>query len=233
MANPVKPFNLYEIVSVFELMRERCYKHQTIGVLDKKTARCLYIGHVNHLPRLIDEQIDLQQALFIPDSGYARTGRFWDAKHFSKDEVETVVREYIPELLSLFQSLEYPFSKKDQNAFDKALDALDDASGGILPFGYGFFSFVDVYHWCCENKIPLLEPKKARALLAGWHEGFTGHVDYDAQAGVYRGKVIGCTGTVTFQSQNPSDLQKEFKTSVDRYLKHCKANNIVPYPYDT
>ena len=158
----MKPFNLYEIARVFDEMRENSCRHDTIGVLDKKSGRCLYIGHVDDLPKLIDEQIDLQQALFIPENGYAQTGRLWTPENFSTEEAETVVREYIPELLPLFQSLEYPFSKKDQKSFDKALFDLDDASDVILPFGYGFFAFVDVYVWCRGNHIALLEPKEAR-----------------------------------------------------------------------
>lgn len=157
----MNPFNLYEIARVFDEMRENCYKHETIGVLDKKNGRCLYIGHVDDLPKLIDEQIDLQHALFIPENGYAQTGRLWTPEYVSRGEAETVVREYIPELLPLFQSLEYPFSKKDQKDFDKALFDLDDALDGILPFGSGFFAFVDVHVWCMERQIPLMHPRIA------------------------------------------------------------------------
>lgn len=155
----MKPFNLYEIARVFDEMRENSYRHDTIGVLDKKSGRCLYIGHVDDLPKLIDEQIDLQQALFIPKNGYAPSGGLWTPKNFAKEQAETVVREYIPELLTLFQSLEYPFVEKDKESFDNAL--FDADRDGILPYRYGFFAFVDVYVWCLENCIVLLEPKEA------------------------------------------------------------------------
>lgn len=156
-----KAFNLYEIAALFDRMRSPSYRRATIGLLDKAAGCCHYIGHVDDLSKLVEIQVDLQNVVFIPNNGYAQGGRLWTAEHFSKELVETIVCEYIPQLLPLFQSLEYPFSERAEQTFDEALWKMEDSENKCKISQFGFFAFADVYIWCQEQKILLIPPIEA------------------------------------------------------------------------
>ena len=53
------------------------------------------------------------------------------------------------------------------------------------------------------------------------YKGYYGHVEYDAEARIFHGDVIGISDVITFQGTTVDELEEEFHTSVDVYLEHC------------
>lgn len=50
------------------------------------------------------------------------------------------------------------------------------------------------------------------------YKGYIGHVEYDDEAKVFHGEVIGLRDVITFQGKEVGELEKAFKESVDDYL---------------
>ena len=57
------------------------------------------------------------------------------------------------------------------------------------------------------------------------YKGYTGKAEYDDEAGVFYGEVIGLRDVVTFRGTSVKELQKSFKESIDEYLGFCKRMN--------
>jgi len=60
------------------------------------------------------------------------------------------------------------------------------------------------------------------------YKGYMGKVDYDSDAKLFHGEVIGLKDTITFQGTNPEELECEFKKSIDVYLNWCKELGEKP-----
>lgn len=60
------------------------------------------------------------------------------------------------------------------------------------------------------------------------HNGYYGRVDFDDEAGVFHGEVVGIRDVVTFEATNVRDLRKAFRESVDDYLAFCKERGEEP-----
>ena len=60
------------------------------------------------------------------------------------------------------------------------------------------------------------------------YKGYIGQVEYDGDAKLFHGEVIGLKDTITFQGTTVKELEKEFKKSIDVYLKWCKELGEVP-----
>lgn len=60
------------------------------------------------------------------------------------------------------------------------------------------------------------------------YKGYIGKVEYDSDAKLFHGDVIGLKDTITFQATNVEDLEREFKKSVDVYLDWCKELGEKP-----
>lgn len=54
------------------------------------------------------------------------------------------------------------------------------------------------------------------------YKGYTGKVEYDAEAEIFHGEVLGLKDVITFQSDNAHTLKEEFRTSVNEYIHYCK-----------
>ncbi len=54
------------------------------------------------------------------------------------------------------------------------------------------------------------------------YKGYIAKVEYDSDAKLFHGEVIGLKDTITFHATNPEELELEFKKSVDVYLDWCK-----------
>lgn len=50
------------------------------------------------------------------------------------------------------------------------------------------------------------------------YKGFVGVVDYDSEAEIFHGRVIGIRDVITFQSDDETSLEAEFILSVEDYL---------------
>ena len=157
----MKQFNFFEVAHVFDRMRSESFRYGTIGVLDKKEGRAHFIGHINDLPKLIDLEIELKYALFIPFNGYAHEGCCWDLKHYPLDLAERFVQTYFPSFLSLFKSKKYPFSERFLSLFNEKF--YNFTSAQLMPFNDGFEGALDVYDFCIKNEVPLMDSDIAYA----------------------------------------------------------------------
>ena len=60
------------------------------------------------------------------------------------------------------------------------------------------------------------------------YKGYTGIVQFDDEAMIFHGEVIGLRDVITFRGTTPEELKKEFKTSIDGYLAWCKKLGQEP-----
>jgi len=60
------------------------------------------------------------------------------------------------------------------------------------------------------------------------YKGYAGKAEYDDEAEIFYGEVVGLRDVVTFKGTSVKELQKSFKESVDEYLAFCKRMNKAP-----
>ena len=60
------------------------------------------------------------------------------------------------------------------------------------------------------------------------YKGYIGKAEYDDQAEVFYGEVIGLRDVVTFRGTSVKELQKSFRESIDDYLAFCKRMGKAP-----
>ena len=60
------------------------------------------------------------------------------------------------------------------------------------------------------------------------YKGYFGCVEYDDEARVFHGEVIGLRDVITFQGTSVEELEREFKLSVDEYYDFCNEEGREP-----
>ena len=60
------------------------------------------------------------------------------------------------------------------------------------------------------------------------YKGYTDHVEFDDEAGIFHGEVIDLRDVVTFQGKNMEELEQAFRNSIDDYLAFCAERNEEP-----
>lgn len=60
------------------------------------------------------------------------------------------------------------------------------------------------------------------------YKGYTGHVEFDEEAGLFHGEVLDTRDVVTFQGTSVEDLIQAFHDSIDDYLDYCKERGEQP-----
>lgn len=60
------------------------------------------------------------------------------------------------------------------------------------------------------------------------YKGYTGEVEYEADAGILYGHVIDLRDGITFESESATEIVKEFHISVDEYLAFCAEQGVEP-----
>ena len=60
------------------------------------------------------------------------------------------------------------------------------------------------------------------------YKGYVGKVEFDEEAGILHGDVIGIRDIVTFQAESVSEVEQAFRDSVDDYLAFCKKRKEKP-----
>ena len=60
------------------------------------------------------------------------------------------------------------------------------------------------------------------------YKNYIGHVQFDAEAEIFHGKVINTRDVITFQGTTVSTLKKAFRESVEDYLDFCNARGESP-----
>ena len=60
------------------------------------------------------------------------------------------------------------------------------------------------------------------------YKGYSGHVEFDAEAGLFHGEVLDTRDVITFQGGSVKDLKHAFRDSIEDYLAFCKERNEEP-----
>jgi predicted HicB family RNase H-like nuclease len=62
----------------------------------------------------------------------------------------------------------------------------------------------------------------------GPYKDYWGRAEYDEEAKIFHGNVVGTRDVVTFQGRTPDELQEAFVSSVNDYLAFCKELGDEP-----
>lgn len=60
------------------------------------------------------------------------------------------------------------------------------------------------------------------------YKGYHGQVNYDEEAKLFHGEVVGLRDVITFQGTSVDELEQAFKDSIDEYLDFCKELGRAP-----
>lgn len=60
------------------------------------------------------------------------------------------------------------------------------------------------------------------------YKGYTGHVEYDDEAGIFHGEVLDLRDVITFQGRSVEEIEQAFRESVDDYLEFCEQRGEMP-----
>lgn len=60
------------------------------------------------------------------------------------------------------------------------------------------------------------------------YKGYIGQVEYDDEAKIFHGEVVGLSDIITFQGKSVEELEEAFHGSVDDYLAFCKERGEKP-----
>lgn len=60
------------------------------------------------------------------------------------------------------------------------------------------------------------------------YKGYTGHVEYDDEAKIFHGEVLGIKDVVTFQGTSVKEIETSFKDSIEDYLSFCTERGETP-----
>ena len=59
-------------------------------------------------------------------------------------------------------------------------------------------------------------------------DGFHARIDYDKEADLFRGEILGLSGGADFYGSSPEELRKEFRASLDVFREVCREKGIEP-----
>lgn len=60
------------------------------------------------------------------------------------------------------------------------------------------------------------------------YKGYVGKVEFDDEAGIFHGEVLGTRDVITFQGQSVDELREAYRGSIDEYLAFCKERGEEP-----
>src|SRR5690242_10695137 len=60
------------------------------------------------------------------------------------------------------------------------------------------------------------------------HKNYLGLVEYDAEAKIFTGEVIGVRSVITFQGRTPEEIEASFRESIDLYVEMCREDGLTP-----
>ena len=60
------------------------------------------------------------------------------------------------------------------------------------------------------------------------YKGYIGHVEYDDEAKIFHGEVVGLKDIITFQGSSVEELEEAFRESINDYLAWCKKRREKP-----
>jgi predicted HicB family RNase H-like nuclease len=60
------------------------------------------------------------------------------------------------------------------------------------------------------------------------YKGYSGHVEYDDEAGIFHGEVLDTRDVITFQGKTVDEIESAFRESVEDYLDFCCERGEEP-----
>lgn len=60
------------------------------------------------------------------------------------------------------------------------------------------------------------------------YKGYRSHVEFDQDADIFHGEILGIRDVVTFQGSSVEELKAAFQDSVDDYLEFCATEGKAP-----
>lgn len=60
------------------------------------------------------------------------------------------------------------------------------------------------------------------------YKGYLGEAVYDDKMGMFAGSIVNAKAVGTFYGKSVSELESEFKNTIDYYLDLCKRKNVKP-----
>jgi predicted HicB family RNase H-like nuclease len=60
------------------------------------------------------------------------------------------------------------------------------------------------------------------------YKGYTGDVEYDAEARIFHGDVLDTRDVITFEGSSVDEIEQAFHDSVDDYLAWCQKDGVEP-----
>ena len=60
------------------------------------------------------------------------------------------------------------------------------------------------------------------------YKGYRGRVEFDSEAKIFHGEVVGTRDVITFQGTSVQELEVAFRDSVDDYLEFCAERGEEP-----
>lgn len=60
------------------------------------------------------------------------------------------------------------------------------------------------------------------------YKGYSGHVEFDDEAGLFHGEVLDTRDVITFQGTSVEELTQAFRDSIDDYLEFCAKRGEEP-----
>lgn len=60
------------------------------------------------------------------------------------------------------------------------------------------------------------------------YKGYAGKVEFDAEAAILHGEVVGIRDVVTFEGASVAEVERAFRESVDDYLAFCRQRGEDP-----
>jgi predicted HicB family RNase H-like nuclease len=60
------------------------------------------------------------------------------------------------------------------------------------------------------------------------YKGYTGHVEFDDEAGLFHGEVLDTRDVITFQGRSVDEIEAAFRESIEDYLAFCAERGERP-----
>lgn len=60
------------------------------------------------------------------------------------------------------------------------------------------------------------------------HKNYTGHVEFDDEAGIFHGEVLDTRDVITFQGRSVAEIETAFRDSIEDYLAFCAERGEEP-----
>ena len=67
-------------------------------------------------------------------------------------------------------------------------------------------------------------------MITSPHKGYVGHYDWDEDAQIFHGEVVGINTTITFQGESVEAVCRAFTESVEDYLDWAQEEGFEPEP---